>query len=179
MRKIINEGFDYHDLVDQINPIIAIDKYVAKMGGDDDIVTLAFSVKGHQACEDLAEWFEKGYDFVLDAQVSDGELSSGRFLVFVEMDRRSTVPARIIEMIEDLETLSDIPLTEWTVKFDGEEYDADVEQLKSLIIMSPHDYRIEHEEDLNEMREIAGLPAKNVHGKKDNLLRDFLAKAGL
>ena len=179
MRKIINEGFDYHDLVDQVNPIIAIDKYVAKMGGDDDIVTLAFSVKGQQACEDLAEWFEKGYDFVLDAQVSDGELSSGRYLVFVEMDRRSTVPARIIEMIEDLETLSGLPLSEWTVMIEDEEYEADANVIGQKLILSPHLYRQEKETDLNEMRNLSGLAPRKIHGAPDSLLKDFLSKAGL
>jgi hypothetical protein len=179
MRRIINEGFDYHDLVDQVNPIIAIDKYVAKMGGDDDIVTLAFSVKGQQACEDLAEWFEKGYDFVLDAQVSDGELSSGRYLVFVEMDRRSTVPARIIEMIEDLETLSGLPLSEWTVMIEDEEYEADVDVLGQKLILSPHLYRQEKETDLNEMRNLSGLEPRKIHGAPDSLLKAFLSKAGL
>jgi len=175
----LNENLDHHDLVGQITPTISIDEYAAQAGSDDEIITLAFTVRGDQASQDLSDWFERGYDWILDAAVSDGEYIPGKNLVFVEIPRRSTAPARIIELIEDLETLIDIPLTEWTVKFNGEEYDADAEQLKSLLMLSPHDYRIAHEEDLNEMREIAGLPAKNVHGKQDALLRDFLAKAGL
>jgi hypothetical protein len=173
------ENLDHHDLVGQIIPIISVDEYAAQAGTDDEIVTIAFIVKGEQASQDLSDWFERGYDWILDAAVSEGEYTPGRNLVFVEIPRRSTAPARIIELIDDLETLTDIPLTEWTVKFNDEEYDADVEQLKSLLILSPHDYRIEHEEDLNEMREIAGIPTKNAHGNQDTLLRDFIAKAGL
>jgi hypothetical protein len=176
---ILNENLDHHDLVGQIIPTVSIDEYAAQAGSDDEIITIAFTVKGEQASQDLSDWFERGYDWILDAEVSEGEYTPGRNLVFVEIPRRTTAPARIIELIDDLETLTDIPLTEWTIKFDGEDYDPDVEQLKSLIIMSPHDYRIEHEEDLNEMREIAGLPAKNAHGKQDKILRDFMAKAGL
>jgi len=173
------ENLDHHDLVGQVIPTISIDEYSAQAGSDDEIITLAFIVKGDQASQDLSDWFERGYDWILDAAVSEGEYTPGRNLVFVEIPRRSTAPARIIELVEDLETLVDIPVSEWTVKFNGEEYDVDDDQLKTLIIMSPHEYRIEHEEDLNEMRQIAGLPAKNVHGKQDALLRDFLAKAGL
>lgn len=173
------ENLDHHDLVGQVIPIISIDEYAAQAGSDDEIVTIAFTVKGDQASQDLSDWFERGYDWILDAAVSEGEYTPGRNLVFVEIPRRSTAPARIVELIDDLETLTDIPLTEWTVKFDGEEYDADPEQLKSLLTLSPHDYRIENEEDLNEMREIAGIPAKNAHGKQDTLLRDFISKAGL
>jgi hypothetical protein len=173
------ENLDHHDLIGQIIPIVSVDEYAAHAGSDDEIVTIAFTVKGDQASQDLCDWFERGYDWILDAAVSEGEYTPGRNLVFVEIPRRTTTPARIIELIDDLETLSDIPLTEWTVKFDGEEYDADPEQLKSLITLSPHDYRIENEEGLNEMRAIAGLPTKNAHGKQDELLRNFIAKAGL
>jgi hypothetical protein len=173
------ENLDHHDLIGQIIPIVSVDEYAAQAGSDDEIVTVAFTVKGEQASQDLCDWFERGYDWILDAAVSEGEYTPGRNLVFVEIPRRTSTPARIIELIDDLETLSDIPVTEWTVKFDGEEYDADPEQLKSLITLSPHDYRIENEEGLNEMRAIAGLPTKNAHGKQDELLRNFIAKAGL
>ena len=87
MSNILNEGFDYHDLVNQIIPEITIDEYAAKMGDDDEIVTLAFTVKGNQVGEDLVDWFERGYDWVLDAQVSEGEVKPGQYLVFVEMNR--------------------------------------------------------------------------------------------
>jgi hypothetical protein len=179
MRKIILEGFDFHDLVNQIDPIISVDEYSAKMGDDDEIVTLAFTVKGQQASEDLVDWFERGYDWVLDAQVSEGEVTPNKYVVFVELDRRSTVPARIVELIQDMKTLTDLPLTDWTIKLDGEEYGANVEELTSVMILSPHDYRKEKETDLNEMRQSAGLETVNTHGEKDSLLKDFLSKAGL
>ena len=31
MKTILNEGLDYHDLVGQVEPIIKVDEYVAKM----------------------------------------------------------------------------------------------------------------------------------------------------
>ena len=180
MRKsIINEGFDYHDLVNQILPEIQVDEYSAKMGDDDEIVTLSFTVKGRQVGEDLVDWLERGYDYVLDAQVSDGELSSGKYLVFVELNRRRSVPERICEIIEDMETLTDLPLKEWTIKVNDESYDADIEQLKSVIVLSPHQYRIDNEEDLNEMRNLSGIESKKIFGEPDNELKNYLAKAGL
>ena len=123
-----------------------------------------------------------GYDFVLDAQVSEGEISPGRYLVFVEMNRRSTVPARIIELLEDLETLTDMKLTDWTIIVDEEEYEPTEEVLKQVIVMSPHNYRVEEEkeEELNEMRENAGLEVKSIYSdKQDAELKAFKAMAGL
>lgn len=179
MRKILVEGFDYHDLVGQIESTITVDEYSAKMGGDDEIITLAFTVKGKQASEDLVDWFERGYDWILDAQVSDGELVPGKYLVFVEMNRRSKAPERIIELIEDMETLTDMPLKEWTVTVDDEDYEPDATQLKSVMILSPHDYRQQKESGLNEMRERAGLEPHKIYNEQDSLLKDFIAKAGL
>jgi hypothetical protein len=123
MSNILNEGFDYHDLVNQIMPEITIDEYAAKMGDDDEIVTLAFTVKGNQVGEDLVDWFERGYDWVLDAQVSDGEISSGKYLVFVEMDRRTTVPERICELVSDMQTLTDLPMKDWTINYEDNQYE--------------------------------------------------------
>lgn len=179
MKRILNEGLDYHDLVGQIEPIVRVDEYVAKMGDDDEIVTLSFTVKGQQVGEDVVDWLERGYDFILDAQVSDGEITPGQYLVFVEMNRRTSVPGRICEMIEDMVTLTDLPLKEWTIIVDDTEVDADEQQLKSVMILSPAEYRNIHEEDLNEMRERAGLSTKNVFEQPDPLLKDFLSKAGL
>ena len=179
MRKILNEGLDYQDLVNQVVPEITVDEYAAKMGDDDDVVTLAFIVKGKQVGEDLTDWFERGYDFVLDAQVSDGEITPDRYLVFVELDRRTTVPKRIVELIEDLETLTDLKPKDWTIKVNKNDYNADVEELQSVIILSPSRYREVKETDLNEMRELSGLESKKIYGEPDSMLKDYLSKAGL
>lgn len=179
MSKILNEGFDYHDLVNQVIPELTVDEYAAKMGSDDDVVTLAFIVRGKQVGEDLTDWLEKGYDFVLDAQVSDGELSPGKYLVFVEMNRRSTVPEKICTLIEDLETLTDLPLKDWTIKVNDESYDCDAEQLKQVIVLSPHEYRKEKESGLNDMRELSGIEPKKIFKQPDNTLKEYLSKAGL
>lgn len=180
MNKILNESLDYKDLVGQIKPTISVDEYKSKIGNDDEIVTIAFTVKGQQASEDLVDWFERGYDYVLDSDVSDGQVSKGYYLVFVEMNRRTTVPERIVEMIEDLETLTQLPLEEWTIIIDKEEYEASIEQLKKVIILSPSQYRKIHNEDINEMRNRAGLePMKLFQNEPDQLLKDYISKAGL
>jgi len=183
MNKILNEGLDYHDLEGIVLPRLTVDEYAAQMGKDSEIVTLAFIVKNKQAGEDLSDWFERGYDFVLDAQVSDGELTTGTYLVFVEMNRRTSVPERIVTLLDDLETLTDIPLKDWTVIVDDEEYEPDAEVLEQVITISPHQYRKEVEpddEELNEMRERAGLDVKVLHAdKQDADIKAFKAMAGL
>lgn len=181
MKQILTEGLDYMDLEGQLEPRISVDEYSAKMGKDSDVVTIAFVVKSEAAGNDLVDWLERGYNFVLDAQLSDGEVRTGKYLVFVEMDRRTTVPARIVEILNDLETLTGLTAKDWTVEIDEEEYDADEDILKQKIILSPKDYRVEEEreEELNEMRTVAGLDTVKIHSQQDEELKKFKAIAGL
>ena len=182
-KTILNEGLDYHDLEGQMIPTVTVDEYAAHMGTDSEIVTLAFTIKSEAAGNDLVDWFERGYDFVLDAQVSEGEVKPGQYLVFVEMNRRSSVPKRIIELLDDLETLTAIPVKDWTIIVDEEEHSPEEEVLKQVITISPHDYREEvevEEEELNEMRERAGLEVKVIHAdKQDAEIKAFKSMAGL
>ena len=178
---LITEGLDFEDMEGQIDPIVTVDEYKAKMGKDSDIVTLAFIVKSEQVGEDLVNWFERGYDYVLDAKVSDGEIEPDKWLVFVEMNRRSTVPARIVELLSDLKTLTKLKLKDWTIQVDDEDYDADESVLKQVIILNPNKYKEEKESDetdLNEMREIAGLQTKSTV-KQDEYIKNIKAMAGM
>ena len=186
MTKILSEGLDYHDLEGQLEPVVSVDDYAAHMGEDCDIVTLAFIIRSERAGQDLVDWFERGYDWVLDAQVSEGELRPGRYVVFVEMNRRTTVPARIIELLEDMNTLTDIPVKDWTIKIDDEEYPAEEDVLRQVIVLSPHEYRKEEdvintetEEGLNEVRKAAGIPVKTLYPADDTEMKNFKAMAGL
>lgn len=179
MKKIF-EGLDYHDMEGQIEPTLTVDEYAAKMGKDSDIVTLAFIVKSKEAGNDLVEWFEKGYDYILDASLSTGEIESGKWLLFVEINRRSTVPERIVELINDLKTLTNLKLSDWTIRIDDEDYEPEEHILKQVIICNPNEYKIEQEKEkeLNEMRSIAGISSKSVYAK-DSEIKDFISKAGL
>ena len=152
-KQIINEGLDYMDMEDQIEPTVSVDEYTAKSGKDSDIVTLAFIVNSENAGNDLVNWFERGYDWILDASLSEGELTEGKYLVFVELKRRIAVPERIVTLIEDLETLTGLTVDDWTVVVDETDYKPNKESLQKVIAISPHEYRVEeeNEEELNEI----------------------------
>ena len=174
------EGLDYHAMIGQVDPKISVDEYAAKMGKDSDIVTVAFKMNSKLAAQDLVGWLEKGYSFILDASVSEGEISPGKYLVFAEMNRRTSVPERIVEVLTDMQTLTDIPITEWTVSVDDEDYDADEEMLKQVIVLSPLEYKKtkEREEELNEYRELSGLPTTKMY-VEDEYIKNLKAMAGM
>lgn len=180
MNRILLEGLDYQDMQGQIEPKVTVDEYVAKMGKDKDIVTVTFVVNSNMAGEDLVSWFERGYDFVLDASVSDGEIEPGKYLVFVEMNRRLAVPERIIELLEDLQTLTTFKLKDWTVEVDDEEYDADKEVLSQVLILNPNEYKMEKEEELNEMRTLANLEVSSPYVDQDDpYIKNLKSMAGI
>lgn len=143
----LTEGLDYHDMKGQIDPTITVDEYSAKMGDDSDIVTITFKTNSKLAARDLVSWFEIGYDYILDASVSDGEVEPGKWLVFVEMKRRTNVPDKIVSLLKDLETLTDVDVKEYTVKVDDKDYDATVDDLKDAIILTPRAYIREKGDD--------------------------------
>lgn len=182
---IINESLDYMDMENQLKDVITVDEYAAKMGSDKDIVTVTFTVHSKLAAKDLVTWFERGYDWVLDASLSDGEIEPGKWLVFVEMDRRSKVPERIITLLEDLETLTGLKLKDWTVDIEGDEYDADEEIIRQKMILNPNEYEelkkteeIEKEGELNEMRKRAGIETKLFY-TEDEYIKNLKAMAGM
>jgi hypothetical protein len=181
-KSFLSEGLSYHDLEGQLVPTVTVDEYEANMGKDDEIITLAFTIKNQFAADDLCGWFERGYDWVLDAQTSEGEVKPGYYLVFVEINRRTTAPARIIELISDLETLTNLPLKDWTIIVDKEDYEPNEDVLKQVIVTSPQKYREKEqseESELNEMRQAAGLDTVNVYAEPDALLKSFKSMAGL
>jgi hypothetical protein len=93
-RQSLLEGLGYKDLEGILKPTIHIDEFSSKMGDDDDIIVLSFFTRDKGAAKDLMNWFEKGYDFVLDADQSPGEIKPNRYLVYVEMRRRRAAPDR-------------------------------------------------------------------------------------
>ena len=180
-KQLINEGLDYQDMIGQVEPTVSVDEYAAKTGKDSDVVTLAFIVNSEAAGDDLVNWFERGYDWILDASVSEGELTPGKYLVFVELKRRIAVPGRIIELIDDLETLTDLTVDDWTVVVDDKEHRPEEDILKEVITISPHEYREENENEgeLNEMRKRAGLETVNLYVKPDREIQAYITMAGL
>lgn len=192
MKRLI-ESLDYMDMEGQLFDTITIDEYSAKMGKDSDIVTLTFTVYSEQAAKDLTSWFERGYDFVLDASVSEGELEPGKYLVFVEMRRRSSVPDKVCQLLEDLETLTGIKLKDWTVIIEDEEYDADPKVIADHMILNPNLYKMENETEedkedekedededkLNEFRIRAGIEPSKVVYENDEYIMNLKAMAGM
>lgn len=172
------ESLEYKDLVGMMKPTVHVDEFASKMGDDDEIIVLSFFVRSKQAAKDLVNWFEKGYDFVLDSDTSPGEIKPGRYLVYVEMRRRSTSGKHTAELIDDLGTLTEFQPDEWIMCYDGKEHPFTQEIFDSLVPLSPKLYRKEKESDLNEMRTAAGIEPKQIF-ERERDIRQLQSAAGI
>ena len=177
-KPLVFEGLEYKDMEGLLKPTIHVDEFAAKMGDDDDIIVISFFVRDLQAAKDLMAWFEKGYDFVLDADRSPGEIKPSRYLVYVEIRRRSTAPLNINRLLEDLSSLTEFEPSDWRMHYKGKDVDWSEEAFAELVPLTPDDYRDRYEGDLNEMRMAAGLPTKTIYELKDDV-RSLQAMAGL
>jgi hypothetical protein len=177
-KPLVFEGLEYKDMEGLIKPTIHVDEFAAKMGDDDDIIVISFFVRDLQASKDLMAWFEKGYDFVLDADRSPGEIKPGRYLVYVEIRRRSTAPLNINRMLEDLSSLTEFEPSDWRLHYNGKDVDWSEDTFASMVPLTPDAYRRENEGDLNEMRVAAGLTPKRIHEPREDV-RVLQSIAGL
>jgi len=175
----LSEALEYKDMIGMMKPTIHVDEFASKMGDDDDIIVVSFFVRSQQAARDLVNWFEKGYDWVMDADRSPGEIKPGRYLVYLEMKRRSTAPDKIAEALDDLSTLTEHNGDNWTMHYDGEDVPFTVENFAQLVPLSPKEYRARKEKGLNEMRTWAGLDVKPINDQVEPDIRSLQAAAGI
>lgn len=101
-------GLQQGDLINLVNKVIEIDSYKSKMGNDADIVVLSFTVNEKEPGQDLVNFIERGYSFVLDADVTAGEQNDGYYRVFVEIERDPNVPEQIMELMDGVSKLTGI-----------------------------------------------------------------------
>jgi hypothetical protein len=104
-----------NDLENYVSEIFSVDSFKSKMGNDKNISVLAFEVRDQEPAKDLMNFIEKGYDFVLDADISSGENSKGKYNVFVEMERDRHLPERIDTILDEVSRLTGIK--EWKYRY--------------------------------------------------------------
>jgi len=174
------ESLGFKDLDGLLKPTIHVDEFSSKMGDDDDVIVISFFVRDQQAAKDLMMWFEKGYDFVLDADRSPGEIRPGRYLVYVEIRRRSTAGGNVEQLLDDLNTLTEFEdSSAWTMHYRGKEIPFSRDTFDSTVPLTPRAYRERYEKDLNEMRTAAGLPVVSNYNKRDRALQTIQSAAGI
>ena len=148
----LNENLEGGDLKRLVHDELHIDEFKSKMGDDADVCVVSFKVAGKEPAIDLVSFIEKGYDWVLDADVSSGEKEGGDYLVFVEIDRTPSMPQQIYDLISDLVNLTEQDILDWRVLYfkSNKEHDLTVEALSQIMPLTPSKYRAKYEKDTAE-----------------------------
>lgn len=172
MSHPLNEGIKPSDLRKLVSPKIHIDEYKSKMGNDDDIVVVSFKVTYREPALDLVDFIEKAYDFVLDADVSSGEMDDGEYLVFVEMERRSNLVPNLIKMLTELENITDIKVSDCKFAYNKEKvyHSCDLNNLSAKIPLSPQQYREKYgdiKESIDQLKSAAGVTVTTTAPKNE------------
>jgi hypothetical protein len=141
VKSNITEGLRHKDLQGMIYPQFEIDTFRSKMGEDQDVSVVAFQVRERLPAKDLMEFVERGYDFVLDADVSSGENNKGEYTVFVEIERSPKIAENINELLYGVKKLSGIDDFSFKYyKFD-EQISVSEQNLRENIPLSAEQYQ--------------------------------------
>lgn len=138
----LNEELLPGDLKMLVRDIFEVDSYASKMGDDKDIVVVSFTVESKDPAEDLVNFIERGYDFVLDADVTPGELNDGRYKVFVEIERNRRIGEQIVEMLDGVKKLTNIGAFKFRYYKSFVSQEATLDELASTIPNSKQDYEM-------------------------------------
>jgi hypothetical protein len=170
--NLIQENLESGDLKRLVHDELHIDEYKSKMGTDEDVCVISFKVLGKEPSTDLVNFLEKGYEYILDADVSSGEKEGGNYLVFVELDRTPKLPDQILKIIQDLKNLTEQDLSAWRFKYrkSNNEHPLDQQHLQKFVPLTPKDYLRKYEKERAEMdalKSAAGLDVDTAAPKNE------------
>lgn len=160
MHNNLFEGLEANDLKRLVHPELHVDEFKSKLGDDKDVIVLSFKVDSKEPANDLVSFIEKGYDWVLDADVSSGEMDDGSYIVFVELDRAKDAVENIMDLMDDLTNLTTLPTDEWRVRYykAHQEKQLSAEALSSLIPLTPEAYDKKYgQEEIDQLKSAAGV----------------------
>lgn len=169
MRNLF-EGLERGDLARLIHPELHIDEFRSKLGDDQDIIVVSFKVDSKEPATDLVSFIEKGYEWVVDADLSSGEMDDGSYIVFVELDRAEDAPDNIMGLMDDLFNLTDQTEEDWRVRYykSRKEKMLNLDALKELIPLSPESYNKQFgQKEIDDLKTSAGLPVTTKAPKNE------------
>lgn len=184
------EGLEKNNLKRLVNTTITIDKYVSKLGSDEHILTIGFTVQDKEPAVDLMVFLERGYDWILDADISSGELDDGRYMVFVEIERNKNIAEHILKMIDNIGNLTNTRLNDWNFLYrrENQKRPLTLNEIEMVVPNSSKEYQTKflskkseeknNDVELDAMLETANIPIKKIH-KRDSELDALRSRANL
>jgi hypothetical protein len=129
-----------NDLRGLVKDVFEIDNYKSKIGNDRDVCVLTFIVDSKDPAEDLENFIEMGYDFVMDAECTSGELDDGKYRVFVEIERNRHLGEQLQELMDGVKKATGIEDFRFRYHKEFKSVEATLEQFEKKIPNDPDAY---------------------------------------
>ena len=143
---LLAEGLLVGDLKGLVLSVVSIDRHVPKIGDEEDVVVLAFTVLYEKPAEDLAEFIERGAVDVYDVEVSEGPSPDGNYRVYVELLRDVELYSKVSALLRDVRQVTGKDGDEWTFIPWGPTDDAhpfNKENFRKWVIDNPAKYQLD------------------------------------
>lgn len=129
IKRNLIEGLVRNSLNDLILSNLSIDEYESKIS-DKRAIVVGFFVEEELPARDLSNFIDRSNHPVFDTEVSPAPTPDGYFMVFVEIERDEKFPKTLIEILNDVENLTNIE--KWTFQSPRNEEGTDL-SAESLI----------------------------------------------
>jgi hypothetical protein len=139
-KRKLTEGLQTGDLKDFVSEVFTVDQYKSKMGNDSDILVLGFRVKEKHPAMDLVEFIERGYSYVLDADMSTGEEHDGQYQVFVELERTPSLKKNLTHLLDGIGQLTDVDTWRFRYQKAPSSVEFNEQAVMENIPLTPQDY---------------------------------------
>lgn len=167
----LTEGLRSGDLNELVSNLFTIDRYRSKMGEDKDITVLGFRIKDKHPAIDLMEFIEKGYNFVLDADMSAGEEHDGQYQVFVEIERSPELSEQIKSLLSGLSQLTKNTIWEFRYQKSPKVIEFSKEAINEHVPLTPEGYLNKVVEiKTNDLKEFFNQGAVEISLNENNLI---------
>ena len=124
------------DLDYLLMPMLDIDTYESKIDNSKAIV-VAFYVFEKEPAKDLERFIEKGNIDILDAETSPAPTEDGYYVVFIEMDRDRDFPEMLVDLVDQIDNLSNVDQWQFKTYHDDDMYDLNKENLIKHVNLDP------------------------------------------
>lgn len=156
MKSNITEGLRSNSLDHLILPMLTVDEYESKID-DKRVIVVGFFVFDQDPAYDLSGFIDSSTDKILDTEVSPAPTPEGYYITFVEILRNKEFTKVLLQLLGEIENLSDITAWQMQVPHQAEPIDISTETINEYIILDPND--IEDSVDVN---------TSNIKKKKKN-----------
>jgi hypothetical protein len=138
----LDENLHGGDLKHLVKKVFDIDSHKSKIGEDEDLCVLSFTVDSEDPAKDLENFIEMGFKYVLDADTTPGELDDGKYRVFVEIERTRKIAKQIFEIVEGVKKISGLEDMRFRYFKSFKSQDATLENLENAVPTDSNSYEI-------------------------------------